>query len=254
MFDFIIIFGIAGTFFIAGISKGVLGLGLPSICLAFLTVLIDLQTAMALLLVPSFITNLYQGCVGGNCLALIKRLWLFFIFSSVTIPIGVLILKQYDPSILSGFLGALLITYAFLNVAGFRITLKLRHEKWAGPLFGVINGTFTGMTGSFVVPSVMFMQSLNLSRQMLIQAMGLFFSTSTLVLAVTLHEHHFISKEIWAVSTASLIPALLGMFFGRKISKNLSEKIFKNTFFAALFVLGGYILVNAILKYTKYFM
>ena len=251
MFDFTVIAGIFGIFFIAGISKGVLGLGLPSISLAFLTVLIDMQTAMGLLLVPSFITNLYQGCVGGNSFALIKRLWPFFGAASVTIPIGVLVLKQFDPSILSGLLGSLLIIYATLSAAGLRITLKSYLEMWSGPLFGAINGTFTGMTGSFVVPGVMFLQSLNLSRKMLIQAMGLLFAISTLVLAATLQKHHFLNVELWIVSTVSLIPALLGMYFGQKISNNFSEKSFRNIFFAALFILGAYILTNAILNYAK---
>jgi len=193
MFDFTTISGIAGTFFIAGISKGILGLGLPSISLAFLTVLIDLQTAMALLLVPSFITNLYQGYVGGNSFTLMKRLWPFLVFASATIPIGVTVLKQFDPSILSGLLGSLLIIYAFLSATGLRITLKSYHEVWAGPLFGAINGILTGMTGSFVFPGVMFMQSLNFSRQMLIQAMGLLFTISTLILAVTLQKHDILN-------------------------------------------------------------
>ena len=136
-------------------------------------------------------------------------------------------------------------------MVGFRITLKLRHEKWAGPLFGVINGTFTGMTGSFVVPSVMFMQSLNLSRQMLIQAMGLVFTISTLMLAVSLQEHHILNTELWVVSTISLAPAILGMFLGQKIGNYLSEQLFRKLFFTALFILGVYILANAILKYIN---
>lgn len=251
MLDFTVITVIFGIFFIAGFSKGVLGLGLPSISLAFLTVFIDLQTAMALLLVPSFITNLYQGCVGGNSFVLLKRLWPFLVAASMTIPIGVSVLKQLDPFILSGLLGSLLIVYATLNVAGLRIRLNPYCEIWAGPLFGALNGMFTGMTGSFVVPGVMFMQSLNLSRQMLIQAMGLLFAISTLVLATTLQGHHFINKELWIVSIASLMPALLGMFFGQKISNTFSEKLFRNVFFAALFILGTYILANAILKYTS---
>jgi len=251
MFDFTTISGIAGTFFIAGVSKGILGLGLPSISLAFLTVLIDLQTAMALLLVPSFITNLYQGCVGGNSFVLMKRLWPFLVFASVTIPIGVLVLKQFEPSILSGLLGGLLVTYAVLSAVGFRITLKPYHEMWAGPLFGAINGMFTGMTGSFVVPGVMFMQSLNLSRQMLIQAMGLLFTISTLILGVTLQENNILNTELWIVSTISLAPAILGMLLGQKICNHLSEQLFRKLFFTTLFILGVYILANAILKYAN---
>ena len=43
---------IAATFIVAGAVKGVIGLGLPTVSLAVLTVAFDLPSAMALLLVP----------------------------------------------------------------------------------------------------------------------------------------------------------------------------------------------------------
>ena len=42
------------TFLLAGLVKGVIGLGLPTVSLAILTVALDLPSAMVLLLVPSF--------------------------------------------------------------------------------------------------------------------------------------------------------------------------------------------------------
>ena len=52
---------ILGSFLLAGMVKGVIGLGLPTVSLALLTVATDLPTAMGLLLVPSFVTNLWQA-------------------------------------------------------------------------------------------------------------------------------------------------------------------------------------------------
>ena len=66
MFDAGSILAVAGTFLLAGAVKGVIGLGLPTVSLAVLAVAIDLPTAMALLLVPSFVTNVWQGAVGGH--------------------------------------------------------------------------------------------------------------------------------------------------------------------------------------------
>ena len=48
---------IVGSFLLAGFVKGIVGLGLPTISLALLTVLLDLPTAMALLVVPAFCTK-----------------------------------------------------------------------------------------------------------------------------------------------------------------------------------------------------
>jgi len=56
---------ILATFLLAGAIKGVIGLGLPSVSLAILTVAIDLESAMVLLLAPSLVTNFWQGLSGG---------------------------------------------------------------------------------------------------------------------------------------------------------------------------------------------
>ena len=78
MIDVTTLLIIFGTFLLAGTVKGVIGLGLPTVSLAILTVAFDLPQAMALLLVPSFVTNLWQAMVGGHARELIARLWLFF--------------------------------------------------------------------------------------------------------------------------------------------------------------------------------
>ena len=65
MFDPFTLFAISATFVIAGGVKGVIGLGLPSVSLGLLTATLDLPTAMALMIAPSFFTNSYQATVGG---------------------------------------------------------------------------------------------------------------------------------------------------------------------------------------------
>ena len=66
--------------------------------------------------------------------------------------------------------------------SGYRFNLNTRHEWWVGFLAGSVNGILTGMTGSFVVPGVFYLQSIGLHRDALIQSMGILFTTSTLAL------------------------------------------------------------------------
>ena len=250
MFELPVLVGIAGTFFIAGTVKGVIGLGLPSISLAFLTVLIDLPSAMALLLVPSFVTNLWQAFEGGAALVIFKRLWPFLLMATGTVWVGALAINWIDPALLSGFLGALLVAYAVLNSSEFKIKISRRNEIWTGPLFGAANGLFGGMTGSFVAPGVMFLQALKLSRHVFVQAMGILFMASTLALALALQNNNLLNAELGVLSATSLLPAVLGMVFGQKIRGLMSESVFRRTFYFALFILGAYIMVNAIFEYS----
>ena len=247
MLDLTTVIVIAATFFLAGGVKGIIGLGLPTLSLGLLTASLDLTTAMALLIIPSFMTNLWQALAGGKTWELLERLWPFLLMATATVWIGATALTRFDLSLLSVLLGALLVSYSVLSLTGVRLSIASQREAWAGPLFGTANGILTGMTGSFVVPGVMFLQGIGLPREMLVQAMGILFTVSTLALALALHTNNLLTAEIGLVSAMAVIPALVGMVAGQQIRRRLSETRFRQLFFTAILLLGVYIILKTII-------
>lgn len=246
MTDLSILFSIIATFLLAGTVKGVIGLGLPTVSLAVLAVLLDLTTAMALLLVPSFVTNVWQALAGGMGKKVVKRIWHFLLMASITVWLGATALTRLELHLLSALLGGLLIVYAGINLWGFRFSIPHRHEIWLGPIAGLMNGVFTGMTGSFVVPGVMYLQGIGLPRDALIQSMGMLFTVSTIALGAALHGTRLLTPEHAMVSLIALIPAMAGMIAGQKIRKKLPEQLFRRLFFVAILLMGLYIMINAL--------
>ncbi len=243
--DIISVLMIAFSFAVAGAVKGVIGLGLPSISLSLLILVFDLTTAMTLLLVPSLLTNLWQASVGGHFGQLIKRLWLFLLPAALMIWVGALVLSRVDLEWLTGLLGLLLVVYGGLGLSGFKAELSERNQTWLGPLCGIMNGVLTGMTGAFVVPGVLYLQSLNLGREQLLQAMGILFSLSTIALGLALQNAGFISLEWLGYSAVALVPAMVGMLAGQQIRHRLSASRFRQCFFVGLLSLGLYLIVTS---------
>ena len=235
------------TFLLAGTVKGVVGLGLPTVSLSVFAIFFDLSTAMALLIAPSLITNIWQALIGGHFRSLLARLWPFLTVAALTVWVGGKGLKHLDLALLTGLLGASLIIYAVISLGGWRLKLGATQERWAGPLFGAVNGVLTGLTGSFVVPGVMYLQSLGLSRDRLVQAMGLLFTVSTMALAVALGTNDLLPSQLALLSAGAVLPALLGMGVGQALRKSLSEVQFRRALLIALLVLGVYILSQAAL-------
>ena len=185
---------------------------------------------MALLLVPSLVTNIWQATVGGKFWEILIRLWPLFLTATLAVWFVVMVLSSFELTLLSALLGALLMTYAVINISGVRFNLKTRHQWWVGSLVGSVNGILTGMTGSLVVPGVFYLQSIGLSRDMLIQSMGILFTVSTVALISSLHVNEFLSLEIGVLSTVSVVPAIYGMVIGQRILQGLSERYFRKLF------------------------
>ena len=64
---------VAAVFVLAGTVKGVIGLGLPTVALGLLAASVGLERAMALMLVPSFVTNVWQAVAGRHLRGGLRR-------------------------------------------------------------------------------------------------------------------------------------------------------------------------------------
>lgn len=245
MFDPMTLAAIAATFVLAGTVKGVIGLGLPTVSLGLLTATLDLTTAMALLIAPSFATNLWQALAGGEGKAILRRIWPFLLTATATVWLGAMALTRVDLSLLSGLLGGLLVTYSALSLAGVRLRISKQREPWVGPVLGTVNGVLTGMTGSFVVPGVLYLQAIGLSRDALVQAMGMLFTASTAAIAIALQGYDILTPTLSLVSSTAILPAIVGMVIGQRIRRGLPEQRFRTAFFLAMGLLGSYIVVKS---------
>ncbi|ESR24200.1 sulfite exporter TauE/SafE family protein [Lutibaculum baratangense] len=245
MSDPLVLLAIAGTCLLAGLVKGVIGLGMPTVILALLTTTLGLTQAMALMLLPTAITNLWQAMSGGHGLAILRRIWPFLLLAMGTVWIGALALTRLDLDLLSGLLGVLIAVYSVVNLFGVRFSVPPRHERWTGLVCGAANGVLTGMTGAYAVPGVMYLQAIGMPRDMFVQAMGMLFGGSTLALAVALGGGGFLDAELGWLSLVALLPALLGMAVGMRVRSYLSEAVFRRVFFVSLLLLGAYIVATA---------
>ena len=240
--DLLIMVGV--VFCLAGFVKGMVGLGLPTVSLGLLSIIVDLPTAMALLVMPSLATNVWQALAGGQIGALWRRLWRFLLMAVVMVHLGAQLSTFVETQFLHRCLGTLLLFYAISGLMTKPPQLSPRLEMTLGPICGAINGLLTGLTGTLFVPGVMFLQSIGLPRDALVQAMGMLFAASTASLGLALYRHDLMPLSLGILSAAALLPALIGMQIGLGLRQRLSQDLFRQLFLIALGGLGGYILIT----------
>ena len=237
-FDPVLLAAIAAIFVLAGFVKGVVGLGLPTVAVALLTLAIGLPDAMALMLVPSFVTNFWQALAGGRLTEILARFWSLLAAVCLGVWLGTAVLATADPALLTGALGVLLAAYAAWGLVAPKVPSPARHHLWLAPLVGLTNGAVTGLTGTFVVPAGIYFQALGLRRDMLVQAMGVLFCVSTGALGAAMAGRGMMTADLGLTSLAGLLPALAGMWLGARLRRRMDEETFRRVFLLALLLLG----------------
>ena len=236
---------IACVFFLAGLVKGVVGLGLPTLSMGLLAGLMPPAQAAVILILPSLLTNAWQMLDGPALAALLRRLWplqLGVVAGTLWAPASLVTL---DARMASAGLGAALAVYAGLGLRTLTWSIPARRECPASLLAGVLTGAVTSATGVFVFPAVPYLQALSLRKNELVQALGLSFTVSTLALFARLvMEGSFALDRLpdgWSLA-APLPAAMLGMVAGTKLRGRLDERAFRRTFFVSLLMIAIYML------------
>jgi uncharacterized membrane protein YfcA len=242
-----LILSIGLTFFLAGIVKGVTGMGLPTVAMGVLGAIMPPVAAAALLIVPSFVTNVWQLVSGPSFAALIRRLWLMMLGIVLGTLAGSSILADGQTQWTTAGLGAALVIYAGFTLLARQLIVPIRFEKWLSPLVGLTTGVITGGTGVFVIPAVPYLQALGLSKDDLVQSLGLSFTVSTIALAAGLAWRGAFHLDGLAISSLAIAPALLGMWLGQAVRLRVSPEIFRRWFLVCMLLLGAELILKSIL-------
>jgi hypothetical protein len=238
---------IAMTFAAAGFVKGVVGMGLPTVAMGLLSLSMGPAAAASILVVPSLVTNVWQLFAGPHFGIVLRRLATLMAAICLGTALGISVLTGASSSFASAALGTILALYGLIGLAARQFRVAPRTEAWLSPLIGIITGLLTGATGVFVVPAVPYLNSLGLARDALIQALGLSFTVSTIALATALAMTGKYELAAAGNSVLAVIPALAGMFVGQRVRDKLHPDAFRRWFFIGLVILGGYMVLRAVL-------
>jgi len=234
---------IVAVFVLAGLVKGVIGLGLPTVAMALLALGMSPAQAAALLLVPSLLTNVWQCRPWRALPGLLRDTWplhlgIFF----GTLLVGAWI-GAPSGALAGVVLGLVLVAYAAIGLRGWRWRGASRSS---GLPAGLVTGALTAMTGVFVVPAVPWLQGRIEARERLMQAMGLAFTVATLALGAQLAMHGALAAGRLGASLLLVLPALLGMAVGARLRGRLSPTLFRRCFFGGIGALGAWMLLRAL--------
>src|SRR6476661_10440315 len=247
MFDSLLIL-VAVTFLLAGFVKGALGLGLPTVSMGLLAVSMPPAQAIAIVIVPAIVTNIWQTFGGPYLRDIFRRLWPLLIGTAAGIWLNAGSLTGPYARYTTIALGLLLAINAVIGLSRFSFSVARQNEKWLGAIVGLVTGVISAATGVQVVPSVPFLQAIGMEKEELIQALGVFFTVATLALGFNLTSEGLLTSATALPGAVAMICSFVGMLIGQAVRTRLQPEVFRRWFHIAMILLGLYLIVSTILK------
>jgi uncharacterized membrane protein YfcA len=241
-----LLFFIAAAFLLAGFIKGVIGLGLPTVSMGLLAVTMQPSHALAIVIVPAIITNIWQTFVGPYLRDIIRRLWPLMAGTVIGIWLNAGMLTGPYARYGTIILGALLAIYAVVGLSKFSFSVARSNEKWIGAIVGLITGAISAATGVQVIPSMPFMQAIGMEKDELVQALGVFFTVATVALAFNLTSAGLISAATALPGAIAMAASFAGMFIGQAARTRIQPEVFRRWFLISMIFLGIYLIGSAL--------
>jgi len=231
----------AVAFLLAGFVKGVIGMGMPTVSLALLSLGMGLPAAVQIMVVPTLVTNVWQALIGDGFARLLRRFRVLLLATAAGVWIGYVALFRTDPKLMTAVLGAAIGLYAASGLLGIPLMPKVRRERIASPFVGLATGVLAGATGNISMPALAYLQRLDLPRNDIVQMLGILFTLGAATLGLMLAGHGDYSAELLAVSMLAVIPGVAGMVLGQRLRGRLSEKAFRRSLFSGLLLVGTHL-------------
>ncbi len=244
--DYFILIQIIIIFLAGGIVKGLIGVGLPTVTLTFLSFIFDIKESISIILLPIIITNLYQMINGKYLKQIINDTKVFQISALIFIFPGFYFLLILNSNTILIILALILIYNSILGLIKYEIKFKNFKSNYYQLSVGGMTGIVTGITGIYTMPFIFLIQSLKYKKNKTIQLMGLtfFIFSSAQFLLFSLND--LISARVLILSSVACVPILFGVYLGTILREKISETLFKLLFNIMLIVMGFLLIIKTI--------
>jgi uncharacterized membrane protein YfcA len=235
------------TIFIAGVAKGVTGMGLP---VAGVPILVALYGDLRLVLLTTILATalsdipmLYRFRKNYREASILAG---FLICGLIGIVIGTRILLFVKVSILSAVLAAVVIAFILVSWFGKVPTMSRVLAARVGPLIGFACGIIQGSAGASGPIVTTYLVSSQLTRDGFLFSINLVFFVLDWTQFTSLQQLHLTTPAIWASALGVVVLAFAGMGVGFAVQKRIDDTIFKRAVLVMLAFAAAGLVVRAV--------
>ena len=226
------------VYFLAGVVKGTFGIGFPTAAIAMTATLYDARLAIAYVVIPMCLINVWQMYRSGNVWKVLVNNWR--LVGAMVLTIGVFSLLSADIPIrwLTLLLGIVTSLFALISLWRTPPELPDRYDKPAQVVTGFVSGIIGGLAGIWAPPIIVYLTSRRVSPTVFIQVVGVLLFIGSVVLLVGYTSTGIVNRSNALASTMLLFPAIAGFSVGERLRTRISSERFQKFILVLFLVLG----------------
>ncbi|MBE3638933.1 sulfite exporter TauE/SafE family protein [Mangrovicoccus algicola] len=225
---------------LAAFVKGATGFAMPMVMISGLATFLPGELALALLIVPTLVTNVIQAFGGGlgRARAAALRYWRYIAIVLVFIALSAQLVSVLPQSWLFLALGTAITGFALWQLSGRQVTvpahLRIRVELAVGTVAGVIGG----LSGVWGPPTVAYLSASGAAKEESVRVQGVVYFAGACVLTLAHLRSGVLNAQTLPLSTAMVVPAMAGLVIGMQARGRMDEVLFRRCTLAVLAVAG----------------
>lgn len=213
----------------AGFTKGAVGFGLPMICISGIGSFLPVEIAIAALIIPGLVTNLWQSLRDGlgAAWASLKEYWRLNLVLLISIYAFAQLVTVIPDTALFILLGVGITTFGTLQVIGWTPNIPARIAKKVEPWIALVAGFFGGLSGVWGPPILFYLLSQNTPKVEMVRVQGISFLVGAIVLTGAHLQSGLLNDVTLPLSIWMVVPAMAGMAIGFKVQDRLDQAKFR---------------------------
>ncbi len=231
-----------------GLAKGAVGFALPMIAISGLGAFLPAQTAVAVLILPTFFANLWQALFTGwrDAAATLRKYWLLNLALLPTIALASQLLAVLDEKVVFMILGVGVTLFSLAQLLRLRMPDPSGAPRVTQIATGFLSGIFGGISGVWGPPILMYLIARNTPKAEQVRAMGISFFFGSIVLTGGHTFSGILNAGTAPVSALGVIPVMAGMAVGIAIQNRMDQAGFRRATLVVLVVAGLNLLRRAL--------
>ncbi len=234
---------------VGGVSKGVIGFGLPAIVVPALSLIVGPLEAVVIVSIPAMLTNLANVRIGIAEWRTVFRIWPYLLTGILTVPFGVLFLQSGSPDAVRFIIGLALYGYLALQHHLPQIgELRPAVRSGIGAGMGVFAGFLGGMASLPGPVNIVYFSMFHFSKDAFVFLINVFNSVNSFGLVGTMAYRGIFTPPALARAVGALIPISLGFWVGLWLRNKLSQALFYRLVNFGLFAIATLLIFRSLWK------